>query len=168
MAVARFRARNISVSEVPAPTAAIWACVSDAQTLAALTPLVRGIDVTGGYWTWHLAGIEGLGLHVAPSFTERMTFEHEREIVFTHDPRGRKEHAGVDGRYLLTSLDDDRTRLKVDLTLFVDLPLPRLSAPAVERIMAATMQRTGRKFATNLYERLGLDPATVHITELPV
>ena len=38
----------------------------------------------------------------------------------------------------------------------VELPLPRLSAPAVERVMRVTMARTGDRFSDNLLRHLGL------------
>lgn len=164
-----FSSRNVSVSEVPAPVGDIWTLVSDAATLAELTPLVSSIDVDGEFWTWHLSGIEALGISVAPSFTEKMTFVEERSIVFGHQPKpGRKERAGAQGRYDLTPVGDQATRLKVDLTLHVELPLPKLSGAAVRKVMATTMTHTGKRFATNLYQRLGLDPATVRIRELKV
>ena len=61
---------------------------------------------------------------------------------------------------------EDATDLHIDLTLSVDLPLPGLTRPAVETIMLTSMRTTGRRFATNLYELLGLDPTTVDINEL--
>jgi len=37
----------------------------------------------------------------------------------------------------------------------------------VEATMASMMQRTGQKFAENLYERLGIDPADVDAPASP-
>ena len=133
-----------------------------------MTPLVRSITASGHHWRWTLNGIEGLGLKIEPVFTERMEFTDQRQIVFTHDPPpDSHERAAVEGIYDLTPVGDDATELQVDLTLSVDLPLPSLSRMAVERIMHATMRATGQRFASNLYERLGLDPDDVAITELP-
>lgn len=162
--MATFSARNISVSDVPAPAEEIWPLITDPKTLSSLTPLVRSIKVDGDRWRWQLAGIDGFGITVAPVFTERMTFEPVRAIRFTHDPpKGHREHSGAEGTYTLTPLDDGGTRLRVDLTLTLEAPLPRVMAPAVQRLIASTMERTGRKFASNLYERLGLDPRSVRI-----
>jgi hypothetical protein len=44
--------------------------------------------------------------------------------------------------------------------------MPRLSAVAVEKVMKTSMQRTGKRFAVNLYHRLGLDPSTITIKQL--
>ena len=165
--VAWFSARNISVSSVPVGAGQIWELITDPQALASLTPLVRSIEASGSRWTWTLAGIEGLGLKVEPVFTERMEFTEGRQIVFAHDPPdGVRERAAVEGIYDLTPQGDRVTGLKVDLVLSVELPLPGVSRPAVERIMDSTMRITGRRFASNMYEVLGLDPAEVAITEL--
>ena len=51
------------------------------------------------------------------------------------------------------------TRLRISLTLHVDLPLARAARPAVTRVMKAVMMRTGDRFATNLLEHLEV-PAT--------
>jgi len=167
--VAWFSSRNISLSTVPVPLDDLWPLITDAQTLASLTPLVRSIEDVGEHWRWTLDGIEGLGIKVAPVFTERMEFTEKSQIVFAHDPpAGSREKAAVEGVYDFEPVGDDATELKVDLTLKVDLPLPRLSRPAVERIMSVSMRVTGQRFASNLYKRLGLDPDDVSITELPV
>jgi carbon monoxide dehydrogenase subunit G len=163
-----FSARNHSVAVVPAPRQRIWHLIEDAAVLAELTPLVRTIDVDGATWTWHLRGISALGVSVSPTFTELMTFDEPAAIRFEHrPPNGRNERAGARGTYLLEAIDDGHTRLEIDLTLCVELPLPRLSRRVVEATIAATMQRTGDRFAVNLYERLGLDPAAVQTTAQP-
>jgi carbon monoxide dehydrogenase subunit G len=159
--VATFSSRNVSAATVPAAPTDIWAVLRDAGELAALTPLVRHIDVDGDIWVWHLRGISALGVSIEPTFTEHMAFDPARSITFEHrPPDGRNERAGAHGRYELHDLGGVRTRLHIDITLCVELPLPRMSRRAVERVMATTMQRTGDRFAVNLYERLGLDPAT--------
>jgi carbon monoxide dehydrogenase subunit G len=162
-----FSTRNVSSSTVPAPSSSIWQLVTDPGTLADLTPMVRGIEASGTHWTWTLHGIEALGLKVEPVFTERMEFTTERQIVFSHDPPGPgRELAGLEGVYDLTPVANGATDLAVDLTLSIDVPLPGLSRRAVEGVLKSMMRTTGRVFATNLYERLGLDPSAVDIREL--
>ncbi|MBT8240106.1 MAG: SRPBCC family protein, partial [Acidimicrobiia bacterium] len=162
-----FSARNISVSTVPVSSERIWELITDPHMLASLTPLVRSIEASGSVWTWTLNGIEGLGLRVEPVFTERMRFTEGRQIVFTHDPpKGVNERAAVEGTYDLTPEGDRSTGLSIDLVLSVDLPLPGLARPAVERVMYSSMQLTGKRYASNLYEELDLDPADVTITEV--
>ncbi len=157
-----FSSRNTSVAIVPAARERIWALLREADVLAAMTPLVTSIDVAGDTWTWHLRGISAVGVSVTPTFTELMTFDEPHEIRFTHHPpNGRNERAGATGIYVLERIDDNQTRLSIDITLCVDLPLPRLSRRVVEGTIATMMQRTGDRFATNLYERLSIDPATV-------
>lgn len=164
-----FSARNISTSIVPAPSGEIWRLITDPDTLAELTPLIRSIEASGSRWKWTLEGIDALGLNVDAVFTERMEFTEERRIVFTHDPPSEtRESAGLEGVYDLTPVDNEATELTVDLTLSVDLPLPGLSRLAVEGLMQSMMRTTGKMFASNLYERLGLDPSTVAISELAV
>lgn len=162
----RFSARTISASTVPVSSDEIWDILTDPSVLAELTPLVRSIEASGSQWLWTLNGIEALGIKIEAAFTESMKFVDGRQIVFEHDPPpGEKEHAAVDGVYDITPNDDHSTDLQVDLTLSVELPVPRLARPAVERVIKSTMRITGRQFATNLYERLGLDPATATIVE---
>ena len=105
---------------------------------------------------------------MAATFTEQMTFVDERQIRFEHaPPPGETERAGVDGVYDLTPVENRATGLRVDLTLSVDLPLPRLSAPAVERVLRTSMRATGQRFAENLYGLLDLDPSDASVTEVP-
>lgn len=163
----QFAARTISASTVPVPPNQIWEILTDPDLLAELTPLIRSIEASGSRWLWTLNGIEALGMKVEAAFTERMEFTDGRQIVFTHDPpQGKKELAAVEGIYDLTPAGPSSTDLRVDLTLSVDLPLPRMARPAVERVILTTMRATGRQFASNLYERLELDPKTAEINEL--
>lgn len=154
-----FSSRNQSTAIVPAKRQDIWALLSDADSLASLTPLVKGITAEGDEWCWNLAGISALGVTVAPTFTERMTFVEGEQIEFRHDPPGRNERAGANGTYELSDAPAGATQLYIDITICVELPLPRLSRRAVEGVMATTMAKTGDRFARNLYEKLGLDPA---------
>lgn len=154
-----FSSRNQSVAIVPAKREKIWALLSDAGSLASLTPLVRGITAHGDEWSWNLASISALGVTVAPTFTEHMTFVEGERIEFRHDPPGKNERAGANGTYKLSDAPGGATKLAIDITICVELPLPRLSRRAVEGVMASTMARTGDRFARNLYQKLGLDPA---------
>lgn len=158
----RFQNRNVSTGDLPVTPEVIWGVLTDPGLLAELTPLIKAITADGDRWCWQLTGISALGVSVAPSFTEQMTFTPHERIEFHHDPPpGSDERAGVEGVYTLDPLPDGGVRLCVDLTMWVDLPLPKLSKRAVERIMAESMQRTGDRFAANLYRHLGIDPATV-------
>lgn len=157
--VNRFEARNVSTADVPAPIGEIWSILRSPDTLAELTPLLDSISVSGDHWCWQMGGFSALGVEIAPSFTERMEFVEQESIRFEHDPpSGSAERAGADGIYTLEALGPDRTRLEIDITLHVQLPLPRASRRAVERIMSSTMVRTGNVFAERLYARLGVDP----------
>jgi carbon monoxide dehydrogenase subunit G len=161
-----FRARNISSSTVPAPADEIWQLITDPDTLAALTPLVQSIEVAGSHWRWTLEAVAALGLNVDAVFTERMEFNEGRQIAFSHDPPAESnELAGLEGVYDLTPAGSDGTDLAVDLALSIDVPLPDLSRKAVEGVLQSMMRTMGRMFAANLYERLGLDPEAVEITE---
>ncbi len=143
---------------------AIWDVLTRPDLLAELTPLVDRIMARGDVWTWTLAGISGLGIKVAPTFTERMRFTPISRIDFGHEPPpGRSERAGVNGTYLITQVDESTSKLAIDLSLCVELPLPGFSRRMVEGIMATTMGRTGGAFARNLYRHLDIDPTTVSI-----
>lgn len=149
---------------MPVAPEQIWDALTDPELLAELTPLVDRIEARGDEWAWTLAGISGLGIEVAPTFTERMTFVPISRIDYVHEPPpGRSERAGVDGTYLITRVGDDRSKLAIDLTLCVELPLPGFSRGVVEGVMARSMARTGDAFARNLYRHLDLDPDAVSI-----
>lgn len=160
--MAVFEASNQSEETVPHSRESIWAVLTDPALLARLSPLVNRIDSDGGriaaegthhaHWVWHLAGISALGITIDPSFRERMTFVDGHKIEFAHDPE-HHERAGADGRYLLDEVDGG-THLSIDLTIHVELPLPRTAGPAVRRVMHGVMQRTGDRFAHNLLEHL--------------
>jgi len=155
--VTRFSSRNLSVATVPASVDALWSVVTDTAVLAELTPLVAHIDADGDRWAWTLAGVSALGVTVAPTFSERMTFEPKQRILFEHDPpAGVHERAGADGFYELVEVDSSTTRLTIDITAWVELPLPSLARGAVEGVMATTMRRAGDAFARRLYRHLGI------------
>jgi len=155
--VPRFRSRNVSIATVPADVDALWSVVTDTAVLAELTPLVAHIDPDGDRWVWTLIGVSALGVSVAPTFTERMTFEPKQRIVFEHDPpAGVHERAGADGLYELVEVDSSTTRLSIDITAWVELPVPSLARGAVEGVMATTMRRAGDAFSRRLYRHLGI------------
>ena len=151
--MARFNARNRSTEVVRSDQKALWAALTDPDLLPALTPYLHSIEVDGDRWRWNMARIPVLGLSVAPSFTERMTFEEPRRIGFTHDPESDQEKAGVEGTYLLEG-GDGGTRLSIDIDICVDLPLPAVSRAAVERAMRGVIAVMGRRFAANLLRHL--------------
>lgn len=156
----RFEATNHSVAAVAAERARIWEVLSDPDLLAQLTPLVRRIEADGDTWVWHMAGIEVLGIEVAPVFTEDMDLTPQERIDFAHDPpAGARERGGADGHYLLSddeTAEDPATRLEIRIAIHVDLPLPKLSRTAVEMVMEQSMARTGAAFARNLLRHLGI------------
>jgi carbon monoxide dehydrogenase subunit G len=153
----RFTATTESEAIVPAARKDIWAALTDPDLLPRLTPLLRRIDADGDTWTWHMTKISALGVSISPSFTEQMRFDDGHRIEYTHQPpSGTRERAGAEGWYDLSDTPDG-TSLKISLTLEVELPLPRRAAPAVRRVMQATMNRMGDKFSTNLLRHLGLE-----------
>lgn len=155
-AMATFSATTRSQAVVAADGPRIWAALTDPHLLVRLTPLLTGIDADGDIWRWHLTSIAALGVGITPVFTEQMTFTPTSRIVFAHrPPPGVHEYAGVEGHYELEPAEHG-TRLTVELAMSVELPLPRLSAPAVQRVMSATMSRTGDRFSANLLRYLGL------------
>lgn len=152
----RFSATTESETIVAADREAIWSALTDPVLLTALTPLLRHIEVHDDLWRWELARFAVLGLAVDPSFTERMRFTPGHRIDYNHEPaKGVVEHAGADGWYALGEVQRG-THLAISLTLHVELPLSRLAAPAVERVMRAAMDQTGSAFARNLERHLGL------------
>ena len=149
----RFSARDRSTEVVEADQSALWKALTDPDLLPRLTPYLHSIDANGNCWRWNMARIPVLGVSVAPSFTERMTFDEPRRIEFTHDPEQGQEKAGVEGTYELEEVEGG-TRLAIDIDICVDLPLPGMARGAVERAMAGVIGAMGRRFASNLLRHL--------------
>lgn len=153
--MARFTSTTRNQAVVPADRAEIWKVLTDPTLLPKLTPYLDRISVDGDHWRWEMTRLPVLSVSVAPSFTERMDFDPQERIDFTHDaPDGVDEKAAAEGTYTLEDAGDDGTELTIDLTLAVDLPLPKAAAPAVGRVMRGVMQRMGDKFARNLLAHL--------------
>jgi carbon monoxide dehydrogenase subunit G len=150
-----FSATVKSGADISADREAVWKALTDPDLLPDLTPLLRSITADGDTWRWHMMRIAALGVSISPSFTEKMTFDDGHRIAYTHQPpAGARERAGAEGVYQLSDVDGG-THLDIELTLCVDLPLPRAAAPAVQRVMRSTMNRTGDKFSANLLTHLG-------------
>lgn len=151
-----FTAERESTAVVEADRAAIWAILTDPDSLARLTPLLERIEADGDRWVWHLETIDVLSESLVPTFTEKMTFDDGSRIEFTHDPpEGSNERAGVEGRYDLADVDGG-TQLTIRLEISVDLPLPKLTAPAVTTAMKAVISSMGNGFAKRLDAELGV------------
>ena len=152
-----FSAQTHAEAIVLAPQADIWAALVDPDLMARFTPFLEKISADGDHWTWELTGLNVLGLKVARSFTERMVFQEPDRIEFRHDPpAGTTEQAGVEGWYALRPLDEG-TELVTDLTITVDLPLPKASGRAVRATMKKVIDRMGDQFSKRLLEHLGAE-----------
>ena len=155
-----FSASKHAVAVVEADQKEIWAALVDPALMARLTKYVKRITADGDSWRWELSGLEVLGRSIAPAFTERMVFEEPDRIEFHHEPPGRGEPAGVNGWYQLTPLEDGSTQLETDMSICVELPLPRMSAKAVERVMRSVLDSMGDGFSRNLLTHLGTTERT--------
>lgn len=152
--MAAFSATVNSSAGISAPRKEVWDALTDPVLLPKLTPLLNRIDAEGDIWTWHMVRIAALGVSIVPSFTERMLFTDGTRIEYTHEaPAGQRERAGAEGTYELSDIDGG-TQLAISLTLTVDLPLPKVSAKAVEKVMTSMMSRTGERFSANLLSHL--------------
>jgi hypothetical protein len=152
--VSAFTAGISGTAVVPAGRHRIWAALTDPQLLPKLTPLLVRIEADGDLWRWHLMRISALGVGISPVFTERMRFQPMERIDYSHQPPpGSHEFAGVEGSYRLTEVPGG-TRLAAELTMCVELPLPRAAAPAVQAVMRTTMARTRDRFSANLLRYL--------------
>jgi carbon monoxide dehydrogenase subunit G len=154
----RFTASTESEAVVSAPRSSVWRVLTDPAKIAQLTPLLERVVADGDLWRWEMARIPVLGVSVAPSFTERMSFDPERRIDFTHaPPGGAAERGAVEGWYELDEVPAG-TRLAIRLELCVDLPLPRVARAGVNRVMAGVMAHMGDRFAANLLRELDAAP----------
>ena len=150
----RFHARNRSTATLAATPEQVWAVLTDPELIVRFTPNLRRIDVDGDRWTWHLTRIPVLSAAVEPSFTEVMTYDEPRRIDFRHDPARTDEQAGVDGVYLLQPVADG-TEVAIELAIWVELPLPGLLRPAVERVMSSVVAGMGLRFGQHVRRHLG-------------
>jgi carbon monoxide dehydrogenase subunit G len=150
-----FSATVKSSADISADREDVWKALTDPDLLPELTPLLRSITADGDTWCWQMMRIAALGVSISPSFTEKMTFDDGHRIAYSHQPpHGARERAGAEGVYALSDVDGG-TRLDIELTLSIELPLPKAAAPAVQRVMRSTMNRTGDKFSANLLRHLG-------------
>jgi carbon monoxide dehydrogenase subunit G len=151
-----FSAQTESDAVVPTERSDVWAALTDPVLLPKLTPFLQHIHTDGDLWRWEMARIPVLGVALAPRFTEKMHFEPESRITYTHaPPAGTTERTGVEGWYALDEVDGG-TRLRISLTIAVDLPLPKSSGFAVRRVMTSVVDRMGDRFAANLLQHLGV------------
>jgi carbon monoxide dehydrogenase subunit G len=148
-----FTVRNRSSATVAATTTQVWDALTDPDLLPRLTPYLREIEADGDRWVWHLSRVPVLGIGIAPSFTELMTFDRQATITFTHDPDRPDERAGVDGTYRLKP-SGKGTDLAIDLSITVDLPFPSLARPAVQTAMRGVVAAMGSRFSGNLVRHL--------------
>jgi len=152
--VNRFRARNTSEASLRSAPDRVWKVLTDPELLPRLTPYLQRIDVDGDRWTWHLVRIPVMSATIEPTFTEVMTFDEPRRIDFAHDPTRDDERTGVEGTYLLTP-EGEGTHVAIDLEIWCDLPLPKISRPAVEGVMNGVVAVMGKRFAANMLKHLG-------------
>jgi carbon monoxide dehydrogenase subunit G len=154
--MSRFSATTTAEAVVAADRQAIWDALVDPALVARMTPFVRSIGARDDTWSWQLSGLEVLGVGVAPAFTERMTFTDLERIQFDHQaPPGTTERTGVNGWYELAEVSGG-TRLRTSMEVCADLPLPRISSPAVTATMKRVMATMGDRFSRNLLDHLGV------------
>ena len=150
----RFRARNTSDAVLRSDPERVWEVLTDPVLLPKLTPYLQRIDVDGDRWTWHLTRIPVLSATIEPTFTEVMTLDRPVRIDFTHDPERPHERTGVEGSYVLTPRDGG-THVAIDLEIWCDLSLPRISRRAVETVMHGVIAVMGKRFSTHMIHTLG-------------
>ncbi len=152
-----FTASTSARAVVPVPRARVWEVLVDPDLVARLTPFIGSIEPAGAdHWIWHLTGLTVLGRGFSATFTERMALDEGRRIEFTHDPPdGAQERAGVHGWYVLGD-DDAGVLLEISLEICIDLPLPRVSGPAVRTAMRGVIATMGDRFSRNLLAHLGV------------
>ena len=154
--MATFSASKTSEATVAHSRDLVWDVLTDADTVARLTPMVASITPEGDRWRWQLTRIPVLGVSISPSFTELMAFDAPQRITFTHaPPEGRHERAAAEGWYQLDEVEGG-THLHIRLTVTVELPLARAATPAVRKVMETVMGHTGDRFSANLLRHLGV------------
>ncbi|QIG45257.1 hypothetical protein G5V58_23100 [Nocardioides anomalus] len=156
--MASFSAKTHAEAVITASPEEVWAVLVDPDLMARFTPFLKQITADGDHWRWEMAGIDVLGVKVAPAFTEKMVFDEPDRIDFHHDPpAGKQEKAGVEGWYSLAPADDGGTTLVTDLEITLDLPLPKAAGRAVKATMRKVIDTMGDNFSQNLLDHLGAE-----------
>ena len=156
-----FTASTEAEAVVRATRQEVWDVLKDADLIAELTPFVTGIEDHGDTWVWSMTTLPVPKTTLSPTFTEAMSFTELEHIDFTHaPPSGAQESTGVEGWYDLEEVEPEgdeevATRLRTSLTINVDLPLPKVMAPAVQASMKTVIHQMGNRFSANLLEHLG-------------
>ncbi|GAA5140319.1 hypothetical protein GCM10023340_00260 [Nocardioides marinquilinus] len=156
-----FTSSTTARAVVPVERDQVWDVLIDPDLVARFTPFIKRIEPVGDdHWVWHMSGLSVLGKGFAATFTERMTLKEGERIEFDHDPPpGAKERAGVHGWYNLTDHEDagqPAVMLEISLEICIDLPLPRVSGPAVRSTMRGVIATMGDRFSKNLLAHLGV------------
>jgi carbon monoxide dehydrogenase subunit G len=157
--VTTFSATTHAEAVVLAPQQDIWDVLVDPDLVARFTPFVTRITADGDHWRWEMGGLEVLGKKLSPAFTEKMVLTEPDRIEFHHDaPAGTREKSSVEGWYDLSSVPESEgggTALVTDLTISLDLPLPKAAKGAVRAAMSRVIDTMGDKFSANLLQHLG-------------
>jgi carbon monoxide dehydrogenase subunit G len=155
--VATFTSSTTAQAVVPVERDRVWEVLIDPDLVARFTPFIKRIEPVGdSHWVWHMSGLSVLGKGFAATFTERMTLKEGERIEFDHDPPPHvKERAGVHGWYNLTD-HPDGVLLEISLEICIDLPLPKVSGPAVRSTMRGVIATMGDRFSKNLLAHLGV------------
>lgn len=154
--MATFSATKVSEATVAHERDLVWDVLTDPAAIAELTPMVRSITADGDLWRWQLTRIPVLGQSFELGFTEAMAYEPKSSITFTHAPPATApERAGTDGRYDLSDAEaKGSTHLRIELTVTVDLPFPRLAKPAVQATMQGVLAAMGSGFGRAIEKEL--------------
>ncbi|MEO7268494.1 MAG: hypothetical protein ABIW49_04725 [Knoellia sp.] len=153
--MATFSATKVSEATVDHPRDLVWEVLTDAAAIARLTPMVRSITAEDDLWRWQLVRIPVLGQSFELGFTEAMSYDPKTTITFAHAPQGKNaERAGTDGRYDLSEAGKGSTHLRIELTVTVDLPFPRLAKPAIQATMQGVLAAMGSGFGRAIDKEL--------------
>lgn len=153
--MATFSATKVSEATVAHPRDLVWDVLTDPEAIARLTPMVASITAADDLWHWQLVKIPVLGQSFELGFTEVMTQDPKERITFRHAPAARQqgegtERAGTDGQYDLSDAGKGETHLRIELTVTVDLPFPRLAKPAVQTTMQGVLAAMGSGFGRSI------------------
>ncbi|MFT5222092.1 MAG: hypothetical protein ACI867_000389 [Glaciecola sp.] len=148
----RHKSRALAVRESSRAVPQIYAEMADVALLAALIPSVRRCFEVQDRWRWEMKTYRALGLSVTPEFDVDAVFSNEQGVRFrpvgevTEGARGEGEIGLTAGRIGADFL----TEIRIEMTVTVDLQLPRMLGSAVGRIVT----REVRQVIDDLADRL--------------
>ena len=146
---------QIRISEskvVPRDRAFIWKVLSEPANYEALMPGIEShTETSPGVWRWRFAPQGGFGMSVRPTFSVRYELDGSEAVRFSYVPTSSGEVTAASGAFAVADAARG-TRVTMRLDAQLDLPIPRMLARPMGRLIEARMRAIALGFITNVGE----------------